>query len=178
MDLACYKMKTTICHLILFLGFLTLTLKADSKSKNRTEIRGGELVLIENNSVISSVKIPNELGELNKAKTLKIDWNPQGNFGISFVEGKSSNFIVGFFKPLSGKVKAVDLTPVEIGNLGMIGLKKQDLKSVSSAVLKWIERDDDYIQAEVETTVFTKSGKRMKARGPVMLAKAGDPRWR
>jgi hypothetical protein len=93
--------------------------------------------------------------------------------------GVPQSFVVLFLRQTSGAYLAVDVSRVELVNIGFIG-HNRPYSDVATVPIEWLARpaDDDAVQVRLQTHARDQSGQRYRPAEPLIVARDGRPLWR
>ena len=104
-------------------------------------------------------------------------WNRDKSAVAVAVKRPAGTLALVFVRRRSGEFLAVDVSAVENGNLRKLGLDRRHLQHFDTAPVTWLPRDDDLLQVEFRTRVWS-SGQRYTASEPIIIRRDGTPLWR
>jgi hypothetical protein len=89
------------------------------------------------------------------------------------------SFVVLFLRQTSGAFLAVDVSQVELANIGFIG-PDRTYPDVATVPLEWLARpaEDNMVQIRLQTRARDQSGQRYRATEPLIVTRDGRPLWR
>ena len=105
-------------------------------------------------------------------------WNPEKTaVAVSFARPEASLVFV-FIRRGPGKYQAVDVSGVEGGNFGKLGIAgRKGYERFETTPIRWMQRDDGLYFVEIRTRAW-KSGKRFTVSEPMLISTNGTPLWR
>jgi len=105
-------------------------------------------------------------------------WNPNKTaIAVAFKRPRAS-LIVVFLRQRGGGYLAVDVSAVEGGNFGKLGVVgRAGYDCFETIPVEWLHRDDGMFQVVMRTRAW-KSGKRYTVSEPLIIRADGTPLWR
>ena len=150
--------------------------------------QGKRLAVVSGGKELGSIVLPLRVSAASLSEGLKAKLvHPNGHdvaVGFigenrSFVRGEYSSFVVIFLRQASGAYLAVDVSQVELVNIGAIGSARaySDLETVP---IEWLPRPagDDAVQIRLQTRARDQSGQRYHPTEPLIITRDGRPLWR
>jgi len=99
----------------------------------------------------------------------------KGEVVVSFPNKKRTTLYL-FMKNLEGKYIAVNISAIELRNLGTIGLKPQ-YKKLESKAIEWIEDTEELVMVKIETMIWS-NAKCYRRSQPLLIKRNGEIMWR
>jgi hypothetical protein len=106
-------------------------------------------------------------------------WNSEKTaVAISLAGGQKESLVYVFLRQKDGAFLAVNVSDVELGNIGKLGMAKRDGYSrIETKPVKWLIGFNDLFRIELNTKAW-KDGKRYSVSEPLIIMPSGDVIWR
>lgn len=127
----------------------------------------------------SRKSLPSDLSTSEIARVLSVGlWNPEKTaVAVSFARPEASLVLV-FIRRGPDKYQAVDVSGVEGGNFGKLGIGgRKGYERFETTPVRWMHRDDGLYYVEIRTRAW-KSGRRYTVSEPMLISTNGTPLWR
>jgi hypothetical protein len=150
------------------------------------------LAIFRNGSESGSIAVPSRVSASALAEGLeKAIWHPnRDDVAVGFIGDEQMipdrrvardagpvSFVVVFLLQPGGTYIAVDVSQVELVNIGRIG-PLRSYRNAETAPTQWVQRESDDVQVWLHTAAWDLTGQRYRSSEPLIITRDGRPLWR
>jgi hypothetical protein len=142
--------------------------------------QGRRLVVLNDGKELGSIAVPPRVSATALDRGLKETLrHPNGNDLAVGFKGDKGSFVVVFLLQPNGAYLAVDVSRVELANIGVIG-HNRTYRDVQTMPIEWLHRPegDDSVQIRLQTRARDVAGRRYRPTEPLIITRDGRALWR
>lgn len=137
------------------------------------------VIIIEREAEAGAMSVPQGLSDERLRKGIaEALWSPEKKAVVLAFQSHPQTFVLSFVRTAEGVFAGADISAVELGNLGKLGLPRERPKRIKTRPLKWMKRSDQLFQVLIETRVWKPSGEQVAASESLIIRSDGRPLFR
>ena len=145
-------------------------------------VEGRRLALLQDAVELTSISIPSDVSASSIEDGIQKTLRDSGGAALAVsIRRARQSFIVVFMRIESGQWTAVDISPIERMNIGVIGPDRA-YQNFETEPVEWQHWPggipDDRLVIVVRTRVWDTAGKRYTMQQPLIMMPDGSPAWR
>ncbi|MDO5653858.1 MAG: hypothetical protein Q4G39_07115 [Brachymonas sp.] len=104
-------------------------------------------------------------------------WNAEKTAAVTSLPAEAGTILKAYIQQQDETFLEIDLSEVENGNIGKLGHDRKKFERVETKPIKWISRQDDLLQVEIQTQAW-RAGRRYTVSEPLIFRRSGTVLWR